>query len=124
MRKTKQELEEATNGWISANRDAFFKLEDAVSLLSSRGKPTPYKFLMELMRYNGTLGDDTLHELINLFSGVKYAKGDYAIPNEVTAGVARRIDRAFAGVPGYSTNLRHSILDDPDPEGDGQLALF
>lgn len=124
MRRTKQELEEATNEWIRLNRTAFLNLKDAVALLSSRGKPTPYKFLMELMRYNGTLGADTLHSLVDLFSGTEFAKGGHAIPNEVTAGVARRIDAAFAGFPGYSASLRHSILDDPDPEEDGQLALF
>ena len=123
-RMTKSELEEATADWINRNRMAFFALEDAVALLSDEGKPTPYKFLMELLRFSSVLGKGTMHRLVDLFAGVSLAKSAHAIPNEVTAGVSRRIDRIFAGREGYSASLRHSILDDPDPEDDGQLALF
>ena len=122
MRSTKEELEKAVTDWIGTNPKAFDALKDAVRLISDKDKPTSYKFLMELLRYNMVLGNDTLHELVDLFSYIGFSKGEYAIPNEVTAGVSRRLDAMFQGYEGYSAHLRHSKLD--DEEEVGQLALF
>lgn len=122
VRKTKRQLVAETEEWIGKNPDAYMALKDAAALLSDAGKDTPVKFLAEAMRYGMYIGTDAMHGVIDALSGVGFAKGAHAIPNEIVSGIARRLAKDMEGREGFRVRLRKSRFDDED--GPDQPSLF
>lgn len=118
MRKTKKQLVEMTEKWLNRNSDAYKALRRAARRLQERNKHVPVKFLVEVMRYSGYLGQDTMHRVVDMMEGVRFEGRDYSIPNEVTAGIARKLKD-----DGIDVVVRKSKFDEPDEEFE-QLALF
>ena len=118
MRKTKKQLVEMTEQWLSRNIDAYKALRRAARRVQERNKHVPVKFLVEVMRYSGYLGQDTMHSVVDMMGGVRLQGKDYSIPNEVTAGIARKLKS-----DGLDVVVRKSKFDEPDEEFE-QLALF
>lgn len=118
MRKTKKQLVEMTEKWLNRNSDAYKALRRAARRLQERNKHVPVKFLVEVMRYSGYLGQDTMHRVVDMMDGVRFEGRDYSIPNEVTAGIARKLKD-----DGIDVVVRKSKFDEPDEEFE-QLALF
>lgn len=121
--KTKRQLVEETDEWIRKNPSAYRALTDAAKAISDSGNDTPFKFLIEVMRYNGLLGRNVMFDVIYALSDVPLAKGEYAIPNEIVSGIARRIASDLDGYEGFHTKLRKSVFDEPDDTTE-QLCLF
>lgn len=118
MRKTKKQLVEMTEKWLNRNSDAYKALRRAARRLQERNKHVPVKLLVEVMRYSGYLGQDTMHRVVDMMDGVRFEGRDYSIPNEVTAGIARKLKD-----DGIDVVVRKSKFDEPDEEFE-QLALF
>lgn len=121
--KTKRQLVEETEEWVRKNPDAYRALVEASKAISDKGKDTPFKFLVEVLRYNCTLGKDVMDAVIDALDGFAFAKGEYAISNDIVSGLARRISKELEGYEGFHANLKRSRFDEPDGEGE-QLALF
>lgn len=122
MRKTKKQLVAETDEWVGKNPEAYRALVRASSLLSDKGVGTPFKFLAETMRYGLALGPETMYGLIDALSVPGFAKGEFAIPNQIVSGVARRVAAELEGHEGFRTVMRRSKFDEEDaPE---QPALF
>ena len=61
----------------------------------------------ELLRYNSVMGSDLMHYLVDTLSGIGFADGEFAIPNEIVPGVSRMIS-----AHGYPVKLRASRMDE------------
>lgn len=109
MEKTPRQLWNDTEKWISANPKACEAFEKAANVITDNGDAVPMQFLAELARYNNVLGEATMHRLVNMFAGLEFAGGDYAIPNAVIAGVSRVLKKRDS-----TLNIRtsRSKLDD------------
>lgn len=127
--KTREQLVEETEDWVARNPNAYRAIVDAAKTLSDAGEDTPFKFLIEVLRYNRVFGHSLMWRVVTALSNVNLAKGEYAIPNEITSGIARKVAKELEGYPNFHANLKRSRFDEPEeppaPRGDGeQLALF
>ena len=118
MRKTKQQLVEETEKWLEANKDGYRAIKSAAELIQSRGKQVPTKFLVEILRFSTYLGADTMYEVVDRLGWVSVKGGEHSIPNEITAGIARKLAN-----DGVNVTIRKSKFDEPDKEW-VQDALF
>lgn len=118
MRKTKKQLVQMTTQWLERNEEAYRALREAARRVQERDKQVPVKFLVEVMRYSGYLGQDTMHRVVDMMDGVRFEGKDHKIPNEITAGLARKLHE-----DGIEVVVRKSKFDEPDDEFE-QLALF
>lgn len=109
MEKTPKQLWKDTVNWVKANPVPFKALGMAAGIISDAGEQVPMQFICEVARYNNVLGPKTMHRLIDVLSGVSFAKGEYAIPNAVVAGVARLLKKED---PTLNIRTAHSKLDD------------
>lgn len=114
MGKTKKELVQETCDWIGKNPKAYHALLQAAKTITDSGNETPFKFLTELLRYNSVLGRDVINEVVDLLSDIQFAKGEYAIPNEIVSGIARKIAKDMEGYGGFRANFKKSVFDEPD----------
>ena len=105
--KTAEQLWESTEKWVDENPQAYAALLRATAAISSRGIETPMKFCTELLRYNSVMGSDLMHYLVDTLSGIGFADGEFAIPNEIVPGVSRMIS-----AHGYPVKLRASRMDE------------
>lgn len=104
--KTSEELWEETERWVDENPEAYHAMLRATAAISSHGIETPMKFVAEMLRYNSVMGADLMHDLVDTLSGISFAKGEFALPNEIVPGVSRMIS-AY----GYPVKLRPSRMD-------------
>lgn len=111
MEMTPRQQWNQTLRWVDDNPDAYRALLLAAESISDERKPTPMRFLLEFLRYNGVFGKDLMHKLVDQLSGVEFADGEYKIPNAVAPGVARLIKRDMSGHDGFETHLSASKLD-------------
>lgn len=107
-----------TTQWLERNEEAYRALRKAARRVQERDKQVPVKFLVEVMRYSGYLGQDTMHRVVDMMDGVRFEGKDHKIPNEITAGLARKLHE-----DGIEVVVRKSKFDEPDDEFE-QLALF
>lgn len=119
--KTKRQLVEETEGWVEKNPQAYTALVEASKVISNTGNDTPFKFLAEIIRYNKVFGKAALDEIIDVLDGIEFAKGEYAVPNQIVSGLARRISKELEGYPNFHANLRKSKFDEPDEVEQPQL---
>lgn len=119
--KTKKQLVFETDEWIRKNPKAYTALVEASKVISNTGNDTPFKFLAEIIRYNKVLGKAALDEIIDVLDGIEFAKGEYAVPNQIVSGLARRISKELEGYPNFHANLRKSKFDEPDEAEQPQL---
>ena len=119
--KTKRQLVEETEEWVRKNPMAYAALVDAAKAISNAGEDTPFKFLAEIVRYNKVFGKAALDEIIDVLDGIEFAKGEYAVPNQIVSGLARRISKELEGYPNFHASLRKSKFDEPDEVEQPQL---
>lgn len=119
--KTKRQLVEETEDWVEKNPKAYTALVEASKVISNTGNDTPFKFLAEIIRYNKVFGKAALDEIIDVLDGIEFAKGEYAVPNQIVSGLARRISKELEGYPNFHANLRKSKFDEPDEVEQPQL---
>lgn len=119
--KTKRQLVEETEDWVEKNPKAYTALVEASKVISDTGNDTPFKFLAEIIRYNKVFGKAALDEIIDVLDGIEFAKGEYAVPNQIVSGLARRISKELEGYPNFHANLRKSKFDEPDEAEQPQL---
>lgn len=124
VKKSKKQLVAETEEWIRKNPSAYRALVDATKAITDSGNDTPFKFLVEVLRYNGVLGEKVMSEVVEALSNVRFAKGEFAIPNEIVSGIARRIASDMEGYEGFHAVFKKSVFDEPDSEEVEQLALF
>ena len=119
--KTKRQLVEETEEWVEKNPMAYTALVEASKVISNTGNDTPFKFLAEIIRYSKVLGKDALGEIISILDGIEFAKGEYAVPNQIVSGLARRISKELEGYPNFHAVFRKSKFDEPDEAEQPQL---
>ncbi|MBR3226858.1 MAG: hypothetical protein IKF78_16210 [Atopobiaceae bacterium] len=119
--KTKKQLVEETEDWVEKNPMAYIALVEASKVISNTGNDTPFKFLAEIIRYNKVFGKAALDEIIDVLDGIEFAKGEYAVPNQIVSGLARRISKELEGYPNFHAVFRKSKFDEPDEVEQPQL---
>ena len=119
--KTKKQLVEETEDWVEKNPMAYIALVEASKVISNTGNDTPFKFLAEIIRYNKVFGKAALDEIIDVLDGIEFAKGEYAVPNQIVSGLARRISKELEGYPKFHAVFRKSKFDEPDEVEQPQL---
>lgn len=87
--QTSEQMWRETGRWIAANPKAFAAVERAAAEITDAGEHVPMQFVMEMLRYNGLFGEELMHRLVRLLSGITLADGKYAVPNGIVAGVSR-----------------------------------
>lgn len=87
--QTAEQMWNDVKKWVESNPTAYKAFESAAEAITDNGKQVPMQFVIELARYNNVLGEELMHKLVRMLSGVTFADGKYAIPNAVVAGVSR-----------------------------------
>lgn len=87
--QTSEQMWRETERWIAANPKAFAAVKRAAAEITDAGEQVPMQFVMEMLRYNGLFGEELMHRLVRLLSGITLADGKYAVPNGIVAGVSR-----------------------------------
>lgn len=111
MEQTPKQLWNDVEKWVKANPKAFSAIKSAAGAITDSGEQVPMQFLAELVRYNNVLGENLMHRLVNMLSGVDFAAGDYALPNAVVAGVSRVLKKQDSTL---NIRISHSKLDETE----------
>ena len=121
MPRTGRQMAERAEWFYKRNpalMDAHF---NAARVLADAGIPVSAKFLTEIARYLRRMDYATLKRLIECYEGVRIEKdGEYAIANESTAYLARRLQANLADYPNFCIRMRKSKMDKPPERLQGE----